>query len=158
MLLEQLNYWIDKTIERHVALSQSCDCFKSEFLGYFNADFLRKCCFVVTDTLPFPRLERLYPSEGYSFISNKRFPAVAYKDMYFIHSEYQHDLSVHLHELIHICQWQLMGIWFLQQCLDEWQDDNGLAPSLEQQAIDISRRYVKGKRPVDVKSLIYSYI
>lgn len=156
MLLEKLNRWIDQTIDYNQAYSQPCDCFKNEFLGYFHTDFLRKCRFVVTDTLPFPEFDSLYKIGLESLITDQNMPAIAYKQMYFIYPDYQHDLSIHLHELIHTCQWQLMGIWFLKRYLDELQGDQGALFSLEQQAMEISCRYVKGEQPIDVKSIIYS--
>jgi hypothetical protein len=102
--------WIEITLENHrdnaipvVNLSFS------RLNGMFPAELLAKARVVVVNgAVPFPPLSRLGLSE-FSEMENMQMAGITYKDTFFVNHLHQTE-SLHFHELVHVVQWERLGV------------------------------------------------
>jgi len=101
--------WIRNLLE-----SQSANARPVASLGfkrlpsYFSGQFLAASKVIIAATVPVPPLSKLGLSEFSGFESWPR-EGITYLDSYFVRTDCAGRESLHLHELIHVVQWSLLG-------------------------------------------------
>jgi len=75
---------------------------------YFRPGFLASARVVVVDRVPVPPLRDLGLGELAEFL-DQDFRAITYLDTYFVRCGEEGDEALHMHELIHVLQWRILG-------------------------------------------------
>jgi len=73
---------------------------------YYPREFLGSAFYVVVDEIPLPPD---LPSEMNSF-KQMKLEGITYDNTYFLKAGYEKSLELHVHELVHVAQWQYLGI------------------------------------------------
>jgi hypothetical protein len=102
--------WIENTLEGHrdnaipvVNLSYS------RLNGVFPPELLAKAKVVVVNgTVPFPPLSRFGLPEFFE-MENMQMAGITYKNTFFVNHLHQTE-SLHFHELVHVVQWERLGV------------------------------------------------
>lgn len=108
-MLEQIEQWIDATLESYSADKVSCEMLLPAFKGFYPEDFLKSSSYVVVDEVPKPNFPELR-QEGLGGFIEMDHDGITYKNTYFIKKCYEINLALHFHELVHVLQWQLLGV------------------------------------------------
>ena len=107
-LVKALNGWMDEVVQKHKDRRVSCISLPPLFRDYFPAEFLENSYYVFVDEIPMPLGDSL--KEAYDlFRQVESIEGMAIKNTYFIKRGCESVMSHHFHELIHICQWQILG-------------------------------------------------
>ncbi|MFM2483580.1 hypothetical protein [Celerinatantimonas yamalensis] len=158
LIHEQLQFWVDQLLAtKYRASALSCECFYPALKGYFPREYLAQCSYIVVDELPSP--EHFFAKHQIdmpSFVLNSPRRSVTYGKQYFIHNDYVEDVAVHLHELVHTCQWHVLGSWFLGEFIQQIQEYSIDNAPLEIMACEVEHHFRQHGSPIDVKSLVYS--
>lgn len=109
LALPAVRAWIDGILEEHKreAVVVSSLGFRS-LPQYFPQHLLDKAKVVSVSSVPFPPLLKLGLPE-LSHMERMSLEAVTYKDTFFV-QESQRSESLHFHELIHVVQWERLGV------------------------------------------------
>ncbi|MEQ8820292.1 MAG: hypothetical protein RLY93_08605 [Sumerlaeia bacterium] len=100
--------WAARSVAKHKSEARSVASFEFPRLDrYFPQDLLERSYAVITDdlpVLPFPRntpVIRRFPDQ---------FSAITFGETYFIRPHRERDEGLHFHELIHVVQYEIMGL------------------------------------------------
>ena len=108
--LPAVRKWIEQTLEENRPNAVSVSSFSFPRLSkVFPPDLLdRAKAVVVTGRVPFPPLSRMGLPE---FKQMEKMPAagITYKDTYFL-THFDQSESLHFHELVHVVQWDRLGV------------------------------------------------
>lgn len=150
MMLEMLEEWIDRTLERHDAERVSCAGLAPSLDGYFPLAFLAGSYYVVTDEVPRPDFPELR-ARGLDVLLGLEADGITFKDTYFIRPAMVGRIDLHFHELVHVAQWQHLGApaFIERYARDLLQFGYRRAP-LEQMAYSLQRYFCSGGKPIDV--------
>jgi hypothetical protein len=101
--------WIQRTLDSYAAMARPVASFGFPRLPlYFSESLLNVAKVVLTDRLPVPPMSAMGLSEFASF-EMQPMSGITYRDTYFLVPNASADESVHLHELVHVVQWQVLG-------------------------------------------------
>ena len=102
--------WIDVTLEDNKSNTLSVAGLSFPRLGkVLPLDLLgRAKVVVVTGRVPFPPLSRMGLPE-FKQMENMQMAGITYKDTFFVSHLHQTE-SLHFHELIHVVQWERLGV------------------------------------------------
>lgn len=108
--LPSVKNWINTILKQHFSEVK----FLSEFgfkrlQQYYSKDILDSVKVVIVDKPPMVPLSSLGLKEFRDF-ENLDAAGVTYLDTYFLRSDYANLESIHFHELVHIIQWEHLGI------------------------------------------------
>jgi hypothetical protein len=108
--LPYIREWIETTIEEYKDKAVPVSDFEfARIKKIFPHKLLRKTkAVVVTGKIPFPPLARLGLTELVQ-IENMSIAGITYKDTFFVGHLYQTE-SLFFHELVHIVQWDRLGV------------------------------------------------
>ena len=101
--------WIQRTLDAHAPERRVVSSFNFLRLPqYFSAELLKRARVVVTGKLPRPPLSAFGLRE-FAYFEDQFISGITYKDTYFLQPNIAVVESVHLHELVHVVQWQVLG-------------------------------------------------
>jgi hypothetical protein len=102
--------WIDTTLEENRARAASVASLAFPRLGkVLPLDLLRRAkVVVVSGKVPFPPLTEMGIPE-FKQMENMQMAGITYKDTFFLNQQYQTE-SLHFHELVHVVQWERLGV------------------------------------------------
>jgi hypothetical protein len=108
--LPAVQEWIDKTLEEHRSDAISVINLSFPRLSeVFPHDLLARAqVVVVTGKVPFPPLSHMGLNE-FSQIENMLMAGITYKDTFFVSQLHQTE-SLYFHELVHVIQWERLGV------------------------------------------------
>lgn len=109
-LIEMIETWIRQVNRQHESARQSCSQFTDEFDGYFAPEFLAQCHFVVTPSIPTPD-KRLLNQLGLGGFFGESMAGLTLNNTYYLLPAVAKNLRVHFHELVHVVQWQQLGVY-----------------------------------------------
>lgn len=145
--------WIDKTLEQYAHQAKRVIDFNFPRLPkYFSKELLTHSRVVVLDTTPpvppiAPELTELVD------LFRGNLAGITYKDTYFVREEYASDESLHFHELIHVIQWECLGIEkFIITYGIELIERGYRISFLEDMAFRHQRRFIFEDEPYDVEA------
>jgi hypothetical protein len=113
--LPMVREWIDLLVQDHA--SQACAISSLGFKrlpAFFHQELLEQTKVVTVERLPFPPLSRFGLPEFAAFeqavLEQARFTGVTFQDTVFIKVSRKTSESLHFHELVHVVQWNRLGI------------------------------------------------
>ena len=104
-IANEIESWIDKIIKSYAGNSISCATLSNQLGDCYPLSFLQKCKYVVVDNIPRPEINL---PEFHDFLTMD-IEGITYKELYFIKSGCEHEMPLHLHELVHVAQWNHLG-------------------------------------------------
>ena len=104
-IADEIETWIDKISKRYSENTISCASIYDHLRGCYSLNFLEKCRYVVVDRIPRPEINL---PEFYDFLTMD-IEGITYKNLYFLKSGCEDNIALHLHELVHVAQWELLG-------------------------------------------------
>jgi hypothetical protein len=112
-LLPRLREWVSATLAEHADRAQPTATagfgrLPRCFPGTAGEQLLAGSRFVVVDQLPKPPLGS-WGLERFRAFEEMAADAITYENTYFITPQAAQNESVHLHELVHVVQWQVLG-------------------------------------------------
>lgn len=157
-MLNQIEIWIDDTLENYSKERISCDALSQCFSGFYSDTFLNESFFVVVDKLPKPNFPELYHAGLGDFIEEE-FDGITYKNTYFIKREQEKNMALHFHELVHVAQWKILGPHkFISRYIQEYQENGYRAAPLEEMAYSLQNYYSENGTAIDVLSYVQQKI
>jgi hypothetical protein len=107
--LPAVKNWIEDLLEEHHSGSTVVSTLGFQRLPQHFPDSLLEGTKVVTvSEVPFPPLSQL-GLEELSAMEHMSLAGITYKDTFFVH-EHQRTESLHFHELVHVVQWERLGV------------------------------------------------
>lgn len=155
-MINRIEQWIKETNRLHQDQRQSCSVFEDEFRGFYSPDFLRTSYFVIVDSLPKPDLPELRQM-GFGGFIDMPAAAITYMDTYYVSRPHADNLRLHFHELVHVVQWELLGITnFITRYMLEIQTHGYHQAPLERMAYTLDQHYASGGERLDVSTYVRS--
>jgi len=146
MNTDELVTWVDRINDKYQSVRIRYDLYESEFRNWFPPEIINSSYFVVVDSIPNPGAQYL------KLLSDSSNPkAITLDDTIYIKPEYASDLRIHFHELVHVCQWKLLGkpdfiFRYMNEIIHKGYDQ---AP-LEVMAHQLDRYYSKAGKAEDI--------
>jgi len=157
-VLDKINDWIDQTLDDHSNERVSCECFSSQFKGFYPYEFLEKSYFVVVNQVPKPDFPELRQAGLGSFIDTD-FGGITYKNIYFIKKGQENNLALHFHELVHVLQWQNLGaLEFINRYMEEILKFGYEGAPLEKMAYALEDHFTKRTAPFSIPNYVLQQI
>jgi hypothetical protein len=153
--LPQVRDWIDRTLAAHRTEARPVASYRFKRLPqYYSPVFLETAFVVIVPQLPIPPLASFGLPELASFEKGD-YSAITYRNTYFVREAGSTDESLHFHELVHVVQWQQLGVdAFLTAyaigLLEQGYRDN----PLEAMAYDLQAQFDQSVQPLDARSVI----
>ncbi|ABW67430.1 hypothetical protein [Desulfosudis oleivorans] len=154
-ILPIVEKWIEDTLEKHNADARPVISLPfSRLKAIFPPDLLNKAkSVVVKGMVPFPPLSRMGLPE-LSSMENMPMVGVTYKDTFFVNHLYQSE-SLHFHEMVHVVQWERLGIENFLLAYGYGLIQFGYqGSSLEKMAYSLQAKFDNGELPGDIVSII----
>jgi hypothetical protein len=107
--LPHISGWIDEFLNDHAAQSQAvCTLGFTRLSASFSQEFLERAKVVTVASVPFPPVAQFGIPE-LAPIQQMSFAGITYKDTFFL-QQGQSSESLHFHELVHVVQWERLGV------------------------------------------------
>ena len=145
--------WIQHTLDSHAAMALPVASFGFKRLPlHFSTSLLNAAQVVITDHLPVPPLSAMGLSDFASF-EVQPMSGVTYRDTYFLVPNASANESVHLHELVHVIQWRVLGArdFLLLYAAGLIEHDYASSP-LEKMAYEHQARFDAGQEQYSVEA------
>ena len=153
--LPTVRKWIDQTLTKYEpdAVSVADLSFPRLKSVFPPALLARAKAVVVTGKVPFPPLSRMGLPE-FSYIEDMPAAGITFKDTYFLHHRDQTE-SLHFHELVHVVQWERLGVdnFLLAYGAGLMQFGYDDSP-FEKMAYSLQAEFDRGNLPADAIALI----
>lgn len=155
--------WIDATLNQHAAISQSVKNLASmqnfsRLPHYFTDNFLSHAKCIVVNKVPLPPLSQFGLTDNvFSDFEKGDYDGITYKNTYFIKRECFSDEALHFHELVHVVQWQHLGVdkFLLTYALGLIKNGRKESP-LEKMAYNHQQRFMGDSKPYSVADCVRS--
>jgi hypothetical protein len=152
LTLPTMRQWIERTLEENKNQAVSViDLDFPRLKKVFPPDLLRKAkAVVVSGKLPFPPLGHMGLTE-FEEMENGPRDGITYKDTFFLSHLNQKSESLHFHEIVHVVQWERLGVndFLLAYGVGLMQFGYRDSP-LEQMAYSLTEDFKKGTLPSNV--------
>ncbi|MBN7818707.1 hypothetical protein J0A65_02460 [Bowmanella sp. Y57] len=157
-MIEKIEQWIHQTNRAHSAKRQSCILFREQFKGFYSPSFLQNAYFVVTDNIPKPDFPELRDA-GLDDFLDMEVDGMTYGNTYYVKQEYEEDLVLHFHELVHVLQWQQLTVpRFIARYMQEVQAFGYRKAPLEDMAFSLEDRFKAGESSFDIAGYVSSHL
>lgn len=151
---QEITAWIHSTNQQFEAQRQSCSEFKELFAGYFPEEFLTRSFYVVMDQIPLPPKD-LLEAGNLVDLFGRQLEGLTLDDTYYLLPTAADNLQIHFHELVHVAQWQHLGVeGFLARYLNELNSYGYNEMPLERMAYELDARYLAGRPVVEVLPMV----
>jgi hypothetical protein len=151
-----IEHWIDTTNTQYAEKRKSCTRW-GQLNEYYPESILNRAGFVVIDQLPFPGSTLLANCglNAVSPLSLQKVGAITYGETYYVRPQYSDDIEIHFHELVHIAQYQYLGIrGFLKLYLHQIINYGYHNAPLEVMAYALQKRFREEQYPFDVPTRV----
>ena len=145
--------WIQRTLDFHAAQARPVASFGFQRLPFYVSESLLNAAqVVITDHLPVPPLSAMGLSDFAGF-EVQPMSGITYGDTYFLVPNASANESVHLHELVHVIQWEILGArdFLLLYAAGLIEHDYASSP-LEKMAYEHQARFEAGQEPYSVET------
>jgi hypothetical protein len=152
--------WIGDLLGRHRHAAKSVTSFGFKRLpDYFRKETLERARVVLVDAVPKPPLTAWGLAEMADFEAQED-DGITFENLYFLKHSCATDESLHLHELIHTIQWQVLGIeQFLLAYAQGHLASGGYAGNpLERIAFDLQGRFQESQVAFGVEPLVLEHL
>ncbi len=139
--LPQVVQWIDDLQAKHLRQSVPVSAMAFQRLaGWFPAAVLEGARAVTVDTIPFPPVSAFDLPE-FESLANMPMAGITFRNMYFVHRA-QASEAIHFHELVHVVQWNTLGVMeFLLTYAVGIAQSGYMQSPLEAMAFDLQARF-----------------
>lgn len=147
--------WINHLLKHSSTQSIPLHSFNFRRLpSYFSSATIDSAKVVLVDEIPVPPLFDFGLQELKDFEAGD-YAGITYLDTYFIKRESEKDESLHFHELVHVVQWQMLGLqkFLLLYGAGIIQDGYRESP-LEKMAYNYQRRFQDSLEIFDVENAV----
>lgn len=153
-MLEIISEWMRLMNLQFDDLRRPCTAFKEPFAGYFPESFLAQTHYVVVPQMPVPAYQFL-EQHGLTDLFNRDVAGLTLNNTYYLLPSVENNLRVHFHELVHVAQWQRLGVeGFVTRYLQELQAVGYDKMPLERMAYDLDAQYAAGGPVVHVPDVV----
>ena len=158
-LLEKLPLvrgWIDSTLAEHGKQARPVTSFRFERLGnYYSNELLTTAKVVEVERVPVPPLSALGLT-GFEEYESGNYAGITFLDTYFVQSGEALRESLHFHELVHVVQWQHLGVerFVMAYAFGYLQGGGYRANPLEVMAYDLQDYFEKGGQPMKIETSV----
>lgn len=154
-LLPAVKQWIDEYCFQNAARSiPVAQCGFQRLGQYFGSEILKNTRAVQVDRISFPPLTQM----GFPYLrelEGQQFGGITYNDMYFLTCEAYLCEATHFHELVHVVQWDELGVERFLTVYGIGLLTAGYRQSpLEKMAYDLQRDFAQGHPLQDVEQTI----
>jgi hypothetical protein len=149
--------WVERTLGAHRAETRPTASYHFPRLAqFFTPIFLETCFVVVVSRVPVPPLSSFGLPELAEF-ENGNYAGITYRNTYFIREDSWSNESIHFHELVHVIQWQHLGVdGFLTAYATGLLQHGYRNNPLEAMAHELQEHFDRGGERMDVKSVVRS--
>jgi hypothetical protein len=149
--------WIERTLAAHRTEARSVASYRFARLPQFYSPvFLETAFVVIVPRLPLIPMTSLGLPELEAF-EKAEHPAITYRNTSFMLESGSSDESLHFHELVHVIQWQHLGVEGFLSAYATGLIKHGYRENpLEAMAYDLQAHFDQGGQPMDVKSAVRS--
>jgi len=142
--------WIDKTNQAFAPQRLSCRKWQVPFAGYFSERFLDQCHYVIVPEIPLPD-EAFLRAAGLGPDFSNQVAGLTLDNTYYLLPSVAEALNVHFHELVHVAQWQHLGVTgFVSRYLHEWRAYEYREMPLERMAYTLEAQFLEGGPRVNI--------
>jgi hypothetical protein len=157
-LLEKLPVvrdWIDRTLAAHRTEARPVASYRFQRLPkFYSPVFLETAFVVIVPHLPIPPLTSMGLPELEEF-EKGIYRGITYRNTYFVLEAGSTDESLHFHELVHVIQWQQLGVDGFLTAYGVGLLEHGYRNNpLEAMAYDLQAQFDQGVLSLDVKTLV----
>lgn len=150
----EITTWVHWTNQQFEVQRRPCSEFKELFAGYFSEGFLTRSFYVVADQIPLPPKE-LLEEISLGGLFEQQLAGLTLGDTYYLLPSAADNLRIHFHELVHVAQWQHLGVeGFLTRYINELKSYGYDEMPLERMAYELDARYVAGGPVVEVLPMV----
>ena len=149
-VLPSVKDWIDRTLQAHAnSATPVSDAPFLQLQNHYPDTLLARARVVIVARVPFPPVSQLGLRE-FSAIEMISLAGVTYKDTFFVCNGQQRD-SLYFHELVHVVQWDRLGVdnFLLAYAVGLLQHGYEQSP-LEQMAFELQARFDQQRVPEDL--------
>jgi len=146
-VLPKARRWVRRLVAEHRSDSESVASRDMQSLtSCFDADFLARSRVVFVDQTPeLPLAE--WGLDGLAVMSPRQTRGITFDDTYFLVRECADDASLYFHELVHVVQWERLGISRFLTIYGVGLVEHGYRDSpLERMAYDMQERFDAGEQ------------
>jgi hypothetical protein len=158
-LLEKLPLvqgWIDRTLADHRNRARPVASYRFPRLGaFYSTEFLASAKVVEVERVPVPPLSS-FGLTGFGEFEGRNYAGITFLDTYFVQSGEALRESLHFHELVHVVQWQHLGVerFVMAYAVGYLQGGGYRANPLEVMAYDLQEYFEKGGQPINVEAAV----
>jgi len=153
MNITEIDNAIDTILKEHESKRICCLKLQDALRSFYHPAFLKTSYYVPVDSIPKPQVS----GPGFEDFLQIAVDGITYKDTYFIKTEYQSNIILHLHELVHVAQWRKLGsIAFLSRYIQEIQSCGYDGSSLENMAREAQGLFESSSEVVDLEQWVYA--
>jgi len=153
-MMEKISEWMRLTNLQFEDLRRPCTTFKEQFRGYFPESFLAQSFYVVVPQIPMPAFQFL-EQHGLKDLFARDVAGLTLGNTYYLLPSVEGNLQLHFHELVHVAQWQRLGVkGFVTRYLQELQAVGYDHMPLERMAYDLDAQYAAGEPVVKVPDVV----
>lgn len=153
-MLDTIRYWVNETNLHFATARRPCTEFKELFAGYFPDPFLARSYYVEVRDVPLPPRE-LIGEIALSELADRSIEGLTLDDTYYLTPDAANNLRVHFHELVHVAQWQHLGLdKFIARYVEELAVHGYDRMPLERMAYDLDAQFVAGGPVLDVRKAV----
>ena len=148
--LPSVKDWIDRTLQAHASSATSVLNVRfPQLQSHYPDTLLARAQVVIVPRVPFPPVSQLGLPE-FSAMEMMSLAGVTYKDTFFVCNGQQRD-SLYFHELVHVVQWDRLGVdnFLLAYAVGLLQHGYEQSP-LEQMAFELQARFDQQRVPEDL--------
>ena len=146
-MISAIQQWIAELLIHYKDQRIRCSSLPNTVTCFFPEEFLQHAYFVATQDIPKPTIAADIPGAA-DFLA---LPAqgITYQNTYFLHPNAS--ISTHIHELVHVAQWKLLGPQgFIQSYIQGVQDYGYRDSPLEKMAYTIQGEFESACSAFDI--------
>ena len=152
-MIENIANWVDQIVRDYIPQARCCSKLDLRIKQYFRQDFLENSYFIITNDIPKPDI-KFENSNVESFITMDG-DGITYKNLYFIKEHRAFDPTIHVHELVHVAQWKLLGVrGFIEKYINELENYKYERAPLEKMAYAIEDRFAAHSELFDINMFV----
>jgi hypothetical protein len=158
-LLEKLPLvqdWIGRTLAEHSKQARPAASYRFPRLGhYYSNELLTIAKVVEVGRVPVPPLSALGLT-GFGEFEGGNYAGITFLDTYFVQSGEALREALHFHELVHVVQWQHLGMerFVMAYAFGYLQGGGYRANPLEVMAYNLQDYFEKGGQSIDVEAAV----
>jgi len=153
--LPEVRQWIERTLAEHRTEARPAASYRFKRLPeFYSPVFLETAFVVIVPRVPVPPLRSLGLPE-LAEIETLNAAGITYRNTYFLKEDGASTESIHFHELVHVVQWQQLGVdGFLTAYATGLLQHGYRNNPLEAMAYELQEQFDRGAERIDVRAIV----